>query len=111
MFMGPRTNLSFLGAQASLMKYSRVKKLMVITSTTLIIFNRMGRSTFPSSFSCSSSIVELLFIYQLIYGLINSTNYIINVNVEMRTIVREKNAQKLKVGESLAERSGGFDLS
>ena len=86
MFIGPRINLSFRGAQASLMKYSRVKKLMVITSTTLIIFNRMGMSTFPSSFSWSSSIVDMM-----------------NVNVDMRTIVREKNAQKLKLGESLAE--------
>ena len=86
MFMGPLTNFSFLGAQASLMKYSRVKKLMVMTSTTLIIFNRMGRSTFPSSFSCSSSIVEMM-----------------KVKVLMRTIVREKNAQKLKAGESDAE--------
>lgn len=78
MFIGPRINLSFLGLQARRMKYSRVKKLTVMTSMTLMICNKNGYSTSPLSLYWSSSIVDM-----------------INVNVEIKTIVNEKNAQNL----------------
>ena len=77
--MGPRINFNFLGLQISLTKYSSVKKLTVITSMTLMICKRSGYSTSPSSLYWSSSMVEM-----------------IKVKVEMRTMVREKNAQNLK---------------
>lgn len=113
MFMAPRMNLSFLsteervignryhtppmslparphmphrfylGAQASRRRYSRLKKPMVITSMTFMICRRMGSSTSPSAFTCSSSMVDM-----------------IKVKVEIRTIVREKKAQNLNKSQS-----------
>ena len=40
MFMGPRMNLSLRGLQASLVKYSSVKKPTVIRSTTSITWTQ-----------------------------------------------------------------------
>ena len=79
MFIGPFMNFIFLGLQARRVKYSRVKKATVMRSMTLMICRSRGNSTSPSSLYWSSSMVEMM-----------------KVKVEIRTIEREKNAQKLE---------------
>ena len=71
-------NLSFLGAQRSRTRYSMVKKQTVKWSMTPMMARMKGSSTMPSSFSSSSSIVEMM-----------------KVTVETSTMEREKKAQNL----------------